>query len=204
MIERWSHPTGSRSQERRTFGQPRSAPSPLTPAAFIRGIWVAFPGTDSVGISPLGEGLTGRGEHPPSPVSTLYADICDPTPRALRPPPPSCGAGAVRGDMRRSGGMELEHRGCAVPTVHCTEIVPHFGCLVCSTAKTSGLLTLWFLRTMNCHTSKAVALLELLPSHSSQLAPLVLMLHSSGTSQPTPAGALPPSAPSPEPGRNQK
>ncbi len=65
-----------------------------------------------------------------------------------------------------------------IPTVHCTELVPHFGCLVCRTAKTSGLLTLWFLRTTNCHTSKAVALLELLPSHPSQLAPLVLMLRS--------------------------
>ena len=30
-------------------------------------------------ISPLGEGLTGRGGVPPSPVSALYADICNPT-----------------------------------------------------------------------------------------------------------------------------
>ena len=69
----------------------------------------------TVEISPLGEGLTGRGRGL-SPVSTLYADICNPhRPRFALLPPPEGGGQCVAITGRKPCTILPEFSPCSGP-----------------------------------------------------------------------------------------
>ena len=103
------------------------------------------PDTDSHGLSPLGEGLTGRGEHPPSPVSSSHPwsssskfEICCPHPARPSASSPAPGGGGSHGDIPTVQRMGI------FDNFYCIHSPPRFclpGYIIASTVLLAAIVT---------------------------------------------------------------